>query len=230
MNTVTAVLGKLQPGIWIVAAIGLAWHVLVVVTEVPAFIFPAPLDVISTLFHKFGYFLKHASVTAFEIIVGLILGCILGILSALAPLLTLWLGYGMSSKIAMAVLIIYFPVVAASFDGLRHTPDAMLQLARSMNASPWSIIRHIRLPAALPSIASGVRVATSVAPIGAVIGEWVGSSQGLGFAMLNANGRMQTDEMFAALFCLCILAVTLYVIVNAMLEKCLSWHSGKTDT
>ena len=257
MNTVTAVLGKLQPGIWIVAAIGLAWHVLVVVTEVPAFIFPAPLDVISTLFHKFGYFLKHASVTAFEIIVGLILGCILGILSALvllafkssrrwvlplmvvsqsvpvfalAPLLTLWLGYGMSSKIAMAILIIYFPVVAASFDGLRHTPDAMLQLARSMNASRWSIIRHIRFPAALPSIASGIRVATSVAPIGAVIGEWVGSSQGLGFAMLNANGRMQTDEMFAALFCLCILAVTLYLIVNAMLEKCLRWHSGKTDT
>ena len=124
----------------------------------------------------------------------------------------------------MATLIIYFPVVAATYDGLRYTPAAYLQLAQSMNASSMSIVRHIRLPAALPSIASGVRIAASVAPIGAVVGEWVGSSQGLGFVMLNANGRMQTDEMFAALLCLCILAITLYAVVNAILEKCLYWQ------
>ncbi len=248
---------RLQPFLLVIPAILVGWHFLVIITEVPAFIFPAPWDVVSTLVGKYQYFFEHSLVTAVEIIVGLVLGCLLGIASALlllcskssrswvlplmiisqsvpvfalAPLLTLWLGYGMSSKIAMAVLIIYFPVVAASYDGLRHTPNAMLQLAGSMNASAWSSIRHIRFPAAMPSIASGVRVATSVAPIGAIIGEWVGSSRGLGFVMLNANGRMQTDEMFAALLCLSVLAVTLYWIVNAILEKCLYWQINSADS
>lgn len=234
----------------------LSWYLLVKLTGVPSFIFPDPFEVVLVLVEKPHYFLKHTLVTTSEILAGLVLGCLLGISSALvlllsesgrrwvlplmvvsqsipvfalAPLLTLWLGYGMSSKIAMAVLIIYFPVVAASFDGLRHTPDAMLQLARSMNASPWSVVRHIRIPAAVPSIASGIRVATSVAPIGAVIGEWVGSSQGLGFVMLNANGRMQTDEMFAALVCLSIVAVLLYLSVNAYLGKLLHWQPDSSQ-
>ncbi len=233
-------------------AIIAGWYFIVEVTGVPSFIFPNPLEVVSVLVEKPHYFLKHTLVTTTEIVIGLLLGCLLGIGSALvllffensrrwvlplmvvsqsipvfalAPLLTLWLGYGMSSKIAMAVLIIYFPVVAASFDGLRHTPPAMLALAQSMSATTWSVIVHIRFPAALPSIASGVRVAASVAPIGAVIGEWVGSSQGLGFVMLNANGRMQTDELFAALVCLSLVAVLLYVCVNKALEKCIYWQS-----
>ena len=143
---------------------------------------------------------------------------------ALAPLLTLWFGYGMSSKIAMAILIIYFPVVAATFDGLRHTNSAMLDLAHTLKASPANIMLQIRLPAALPSIASGIRVATSVAPIGAVVGEWVGSSKGLGYLMLHANGRMQTDLMFAALLCLCLIALLLYTGVNHLLERALYWQ------
>lgn len=222
------------------------WHLVVELTGVPSFIFPAPLSVVLFVVEKPHYLLHHTLITTAEIVIGLLLGSLLGIFSALvllvfdssrrwvlplmvvsqsipvfalAPLLTLWLGYGMSSKIAMAVLIIYFPVVAASFDGLRHTPHAMLALAQSMNATPWSVIKYIRFPAALPSIASGVRVATSVAPIGAIIGEWVGSSQGLGFVMLNANGRMQTDELFAALFCLSLVAVALYFFVNFSLDK-----------
>jgi len=235
----------------IVAGVLIAWQILVKITGVPAFIFPTPLQVLTAFAEKPAFFFKHSMVTGTEILLGLFLGCTLGVLSAvlllvfrssrrwvlplmvvsqsipvfaLAPLLTLWLGYGMSSKIAMATLIIYFPVVAATYDGLRYTPAAYLQLAQSMNASAMAIVRHIRLPAALPSIASGVRIAASVAPIGAVVGEWVGSSQGLGFVMLNANGRMQTDEMFAALLCLSILAISLYALVNAILEKCLYWQ------
>lgn len=243
------------PILMVAVGIIFGWHILIAVTGVPAFIFPAPLDVIGSLVSKPNYFLSHTATTAIEIVVGLILGCLLGIGSALillcfknsrrwvlplmvisqsipvfalAPLLTLWLGYGMSSKIAMAVLIIYFPVVAASFDGLRRTPDAMVKLANSMQASPLSIIWHIRFPSAASSIASGIRVATSVAPIGAVIGEWVGSSRGLGFVMLNANGRMQTDEMFAALLCLCVLAVALYWLVSSTLEKFLYWQTDSS--
>jgi putative hydroxymethylpyrimidine transport system permease protein len=92
-----------------------------------------------------------------------------------------------------------------------------------MNASRWTTLRYIRIPAALPSFASGLRVATAVAPIGAIVGEWVGSSEGLGFLMLHANGRMQIDVMFAALFILAVMAVTLYYAVDAGLKRLLFW-------
>ena len=97
---------------------------------------------------------------------------------ALAPLLVLWFGYGLASKVAMAILIIYFPVAAALFDGLRRTEPGWLDLARTMGATRLRTLLRVRLPAALPAFGSGLRVATAVAPIGAVVGEWVGSSAG----------------------------------------------------
>ena len=133
---------------------------------------------------------------------------------ALAPLLTLWLGYGLWSKVAMAVLIIYFPITSSFFDGLMRTPPGYLDLARTMQASPRAILWHIRIPAALPSLASGMRLAAVYAPIGAVIGEWVGSSQGLGYLMLLANGRAKTDLMFAAMLTLGVFSIVLHMIIH----------------
>ena len=142
---------------------------------------------------------------------------------ALAPILVLWLGYGMISKIAMAVLIIYFPVTAALFDGLRNTNLGYLDLAKTMGSSRTSVLAHIKVPAALPAFASGLRVATAMAPIGAIVGEWVGSSEGLGYLMLHANGRMQIDVMFAALFILAVMAIVLYYVVDSILRRILFW-------
>lgn len=230
----------------------LLWDLLTRLSGVPGFILPAPADVLDALLERPAALLQHSAITSMEILGGLLAGCLLGVASAmllmifpparrwalplmvisqslpvfaLAPLLTLWFGYGMGSKVVMATLIIYFPVVAATFDGLRHCPPSLLDLARSMAASHWSILVQIRLPAALPAIASGIRVAASVAPIGAVVGEWVGSSHGLGFVMLQANARMQTDLMFAALFCLCLLSLALYFTVSRLLDRCLYWQS-----
>ena len=124
----------------------------------------------------------------------------------------------------MATLIIYFPVTAALFDGLRRTDPGYLELAQTMGASRWTILRHIRIPNALPSFASGVRVATAVAPIGAIVGEWVGSSRGLGFLMLHANARLQIDVMFAALFVLAIMALLIYFSIDAALKKMIRWQ------
>jgi putative hydroxymethylpyrimidine transport system permease protein len=194
--------------------------------------------------------------TLFEIIAGLLLGTLLGALSALsmiasfslkrwllpvlvisqaipvfalAPLLVLWFGYGMSSKIAMAVLIIFFPVTAAFYDGLRRIEPEWLELAQVMNAKPLAVIRHIRIPSALPAFASGLRVATAVAPIGAVVGEWVGSSKGLGFYMLHANARMQIDVMFAALVVLGVLALAIYFSVDRAMIKIVYWQKEETE-
>jgi len=142
---------------------------------------------------------------------------------ALAPLLVLWFGFGMLSKIVMAVLVIFFPVAAAFSDGLRRTDSGWIELARTMDAPPLAILRQVRLPAALPAFAAGLRVATAIAPIGAVIGEWVGASAGLGYVMLNANARIETDVMFAALFVLALVTVLLWVVVDRLLGRLLFW-------
>ena len=149
---------------------------------------------------------------------------------ALAPILVLWFGYGLESKIVMTTLIIYFPVAAAFFDGLRRTEPGWLDLARVMGGSRWAALRHIRVPAALPSLASGLRVATAVAPIGAVVGEWVGSSVGLGHMMLQSNARTQTALMFAALLTLVVIAVALYFAVDAALRRALRWQPESDPT
>ncbi|EPZ0123097.1 ABC transporter permease subunit [Klebsiella pneumoniae] len=142
---------------------------------------------------------------------------------ALAPLLVLWLGFGMSAKVAMAVLVIFFPVTSAFFDGLRRVNQEYLDLARSMNASFGAQLRHVRLMAALPALGSGLRMAAAVAPIGAIIGEWVGSAEGLGYVMLNANARLQTDICFAALFILVLLTLLLWLAVDTLLHRLIDW-------
>ncbi|GAB4264337.1 MAG: ABC transporter permease [Deferrisomatales bacterium] len=239
----------LRPGL-VAGGLLLLWQAVVWATGVPPYILPGPARVAAAWVRRRDVILGHAAHTGAEILLGLLLGATLGIASALlmtyfrparrwllpvlvvsqaipvfalAPLLVLWFGYGMGSKVAMATLIIYFPVTAAFFDGLRRTDPGWLDLARTMNASRWAVLRHIRIPAALPALASGLRVAAAVAPIGAVVGEWVGSSAGLGYLMLHANGRMQVDLMFAALATLAALAVALYFAVDRGLRRAIPW-------
>jgi putative hydroxymethylpyrimidine transport system permease protein len=221
------------------------WQAVVWATGVPAFILPGPLRVLATLIEQHDLILGHAAVTAAEVLLGIVLGTLLGVVTALqlmmsplalrlvlpvlvfsqavpvfalAPLLTLWLGYGLGSKIAMAVLIIYFPVASAALDGLRHSDPALVAMARSFGASKQQELFRIRLPAALPSFASGLRLAAVYAPIGAVIGEWVGASRGLGYLMLLANGRAKTDLMFAALLVLALFTVVLHRLVGNLAD------------
>ena len=226
------------------------WQTVVWATGVPPYILPGPWRVARAWEAHIGVILDHTARTASEILLGLLLGAALGAVSALAmtafrparlwlmpvlvvsqavpvvalaPLLVLWFGYGIASKVAMATLIIFFPVTTSFLDGLRRTDPGWMDLAQTMGASQWAALRHIRIPAALPSLASGLRVAAAVAPIGAVIGEWVGSSGGLGYLMLHANARMQVDLLFAALATLAVLAVALYFAVDAGLRRALPW-------
>jgi len=129
----------------------------------------------------------------------------------------------------MATLIIFFPVTAALYDGLRRVDPLWLEAARSLGCTGGRLFRRVRLPAALPAFASGLRVATAVAPIGAVVGEWVGSSAGLGYLMLHANARLQIDLMFAALLTLAVLAVALYAAVDAFLRRAVAWQPGEAE-
>lgn len=240
----------LRPMLTLVLVLG-AWQAVVWATGVPRYILPGPGAVLSALVRQHALVLHHATTTVTEIVLGFVLGVLLGAASAmtlagvrsarrwllpmlvvsqavpvfaLAPLLVLWLGYGMASKVAMATLIIFFPVTTALFDGLRRTETGWLDLARTMGAGPMSVLWRVRLPAALPAFASGVRVAAAVAPIGAVVGEWVGSSAGLGYLMLHANARLQIDLLFAALFALALFAVGFHAAVDATLRRLLPWQ------
>jgi putative hydroxymethylpyrimidine transport system permease protein len=233
------------------AGILLAWQLLVWATGVPPFILPGPLAVLAAIQAQPGLLLHHAGITLVEILLGILLGSVVGSLGAillaasrtarrwlmpllvvsqalpvfaLAPLLVLWLGYGMASKVAMAVLIIFFPVTAAFLDGLRRTEPGWVELARTMDARPAAILAQIRVPAALPALASGLRVAAAVAPIGAVVGEWVGSSAGLGYLMLHANARMKVDLMFAALLLLALMALGLWLAVDRGARAVVRWQ------
>jgi putative hydroxymethylpyrimidine transport system permease protein len=227
------------------------WHVAVSIFEIAPFILPGPVSVLAVAFERADILLGHAGITLAEILLGLLFGTILGASSALmmayfrqarswllpvlvisqaipvfalAPVLVLWFGYGIVPKVAMATLIIYFPVTAAFYDGLRRTETGWIDLAQTMGASKAAVLLQIRFPAALPAFASGLRVAAAVAPIGAVVGEWVGASAGLGYYMLLMNGRVQTAAMFAALFVLAIMSVCIYFAIDAALRRLISWQ------
>lgn len=236
----------------ILIAVGLllAWQAAVLISGVPAYILPSPAAVLRAAIGNAELLAAHAAVTGGEILAGFLLGASLGSATAiamarfaavrrwvlpvvvasqaipvfaLAPVLVLWLGYGPASKIAMAVLVIYFPVTAAFLDGLRRTDPGWLDLARVMGARGWTTMRWIRIPAALPALGSGLRMAAAVAPIGAVIGEWVGSSAGLGYLMLQANARLKVDLMFAALVVLAAMGLILFFAVDRAVRRAVPW-------
>ncbi|MCY4284879.1 MAG: ABC transporter permease [Thiotrichales bacterium] len=226
--------------------LGAVWQLVVWTTGVQHFILPSPGQVLAAMWKHRVLIGEHAWVTLVEVLLGLAIGSALGIATAihlsvsataqallrpllvfsqaipvfaLAPILTLWLGYGLWSKIAMAVLIIYFPVTSAFFDGLMRTPHGFMDLARTMGARPAAIMFRIRIPAALPALGTGLKLAAVYAPIGAVIGEWVGASRGLGYLMLLANGRAKIDLMFAAMLVLGVVSVGLYLTADFLTRR-----------
>ena len=234
----------------VIIGLALVWQAIAWLADLPPYILPGPLRVLEAYGPHGVRMLGHAGITLIEMVLGLLIGALLGAglallltyfrparpwllpilvasqavpVFALAPILVLWFGYGIPSKIAMASLVIFFPVAAATFDGLRRTDSGWLDLAETMGASRWRRLRHVQIPAALPAFASGLRVAAAVAPIGAVVGEWVGSSAGLGYLMLQANGRMQIDVMFAALLMLAVIGVALYFTVDFGLRRAIPW-------
>lgn len=137
---------------------------------------------------------------------------------AIAPLLVIWFGYGMTAKIITICLMLFFPITSSFYDGLRSTPSSYLDLAKILRATRFQILWRIRIPAALPAFSSGLRLAATFAPIGAVIGEWVGASKGLGFLILHANSQMKIDLMFAALLVLGGLTLGFYFLIDYLLK------------
>lgn len=230
------------------------WWGSVIIFDIPHYIIPSPNIVFHSLISQPQYYLHHSWVTLQEMLLGSLIALFFAFISAilmitslfarqwlmpllvisqalpvfaLAPILILLLGYGISSKVTMAALIIYFPAASALYDGLRYHAKDWLDMAMIMRAKNIQMIRYIRLPAALPALASGVRIAAASAPIGAIVGEWVGAGSGLGYIMLHANARSQNEKMFAALFCLCIMALLIFYMSDYIMRKLVFWQERK---
>jgi putative hydroxymethylpyrimidine transport system permease protein len=237
----------------IILSIFLLWQCVVWVFKLPPYILPTPVKVLHTWYAQAGLIWDQTKPTIAETLLGLLFGSLWGIFGALvlisfkparlwllpilviiqaiptfaiAPLLVVWFGYGETSKVITAMIMIFFPVTTAFYDGLKRTKTDWLDLGKTMGASRLKLLWQIRIPSALPGLASGLRVAAAIAPIGAIVGEWVGSSHGLGFLMLNANGRMQIDLMFAALFTITLITLILYYTVDFILHRLISWPAA----
>jgi putative hydroxymethylpyrimidine transport system permease protein len=219
------------------------WQAVVWLTGVPHFILPGPWRVGNALISNTGLLLQQAAFTLVNLATGLTAGVALGVATALnlamspgarlllrplmvfaqavpvfalAPIVTLWLGYGAPSKIVMVALVTYFPITSAFFDGLMRLPPSLDDLTRQMQARPWQRLMLVQLPHALPSLGSGLRLAAVQAPFAVIIAEWVGASKGLGHLMLISNGRGQVDLMFAALVMLAGLSLLLFLSIDRL--------------
>ena len=247
--------GRLQGlvfGLLTTAGLLLGWDLLVRLADIPPYMLPRPLAVVEALARQPQFLLYHAGLTLIETLLGFVFGIAAGSLVALlmwlsplvrrgllpvvlvtqalpvfaiAPILVLWLGFGLASKIVMAVLVIFFAVTSTFFDGLRRMDPGLVDLGRLYRASRWQEMMLLRIPSAMPALASGIRIAAVFAPIGAVIGEWVGSKGGLAFIMLQSNARMQTDVMFAALFLLATMVLTLRFAADRFTRRLVSWQT-----
>lgn len=228
-----------------------AWELLVRALGIPPFMLPGPLQVLGAFETRGWFLLEHAAITAQETVLGFILGVIAGSMIAIlmwlfpiarrgllpvvlmtqalpvfaiAPILVLWLGFGLASKIVMAVLVIFFAVTSTFYDGLRRADPGYSDLARLYRVGRVKELIYFRIPAGLPALASGIRIAAVFAPIGAIVGEWVGAKGGLAFIMLQSNARMQTDMMFAALILLALMVLTLRFTVEYLTRLMVPWQ------
>jgi NitT/TauT family transport system permease protein len=229
------------------------WELVSRLAGLPAFILPAPEQVAVRFWKALmdGSLLVHTAATLFEVLLGLLTGMgaavVLGYavaksrlfeqlvapylvasqaipVVAIAPLLVIWFGPGISSKVLICALIVFFPVLVNTVVGVRAVPRSLYDLMGSLRATRGQVLRYLELPAALPVLFGGLRVGATLSVIGAVVGELVGSDHGLGFLVNAARGQYDTALVFVAVFTLVALALALYGAVTFMERKSLIWQ------
>jgi NitT/TauT family transport system permease protein len=237
--------------IFIAALIGL-WELVVVAFDVPAFIVPAPRQVARALYVgiESNLYTAHLYVTVKETVLGFALGCALAFASgtviamsrtveyylyplivmfqavpkvALVPLIIIWFGVGITSKVVSAALVAFFPLMVNTIVGLRSADEDRVNLLRSLAASRWQIFRMLQLPNALPYLFAGLEIAISLALIGAIVAELVGAAEGLGMQMQGLSFNMDTAGQFSILFLFAILGLILNGLIHLVRRRFLFW-------
>jgi len=244
-------MSRLWPLTLLTAAVGV-WELVVRAAHVPDYLVPAPSAIASTLGSDAGLLASATLVTLREVVLGYLLAVALALALAvllhfsdalrrallpilvlsqtvptvvLAPVLAILLGYGITPKLVVVAIVCFFPIVVNAVDGLRSTDADLVRMMRTLHGSRLAIFRRVEVPGALPAVFSGARIAATYAAVGAVFGEWAGSSAGLGFVMLQAQPALLTARIFAAVLILCALALGLYAVVSLAERVLIPWQT-----
>lgn len=231
----------------------LVWEILVLAFKIPEYLLPKPTSIISEIIINFSSLLTHTGITMFEAIIGYIIANIIGFsvavifahsktiekgfypyaialkttpIIAMAPLLVLWFGTGLFSKIVAAALVCFFPILVNTVKGLGSVDSDALDLFKSYSASKWQIFTKLRLPNSLPYIFSALKISTGLAIVGAVVGEFVGASKGIGYVILVSSYHLETTTMFAAIIMSALAGVLFFWLISVLEKKFIFWEEN----
>ncbi len=250
---VRATIGATTPAVIVVAVTLLAWDLWVRLRDVKPYIMPSPEAVWSRWSGDLPFFYREGLVTIQEAIAGLALGGGIAVLLAaivahsrplergvlpvaiavkvtpvvaVAPLFTIWFGFGMLPKVLIAALVTFFPLLINAITGFRAVNPQALELLHALNASPWAVFWKLRFPSSLPYLLSGLKVSATLALIGAMVAEWSGAGRGLGRVVLLAHSNLDMPTLFAGIFTLATLGITLTAILSLIERRVLFWHES----
>ena len=236
-----------------VIALAVFWELSCRIFHIPPYLLPAPTDIAARLVEKRGLYLGHSWVTFYETVGGFVLAVIGGCFAAalivvipsirdvvmpilliaqivpkvaIAPILLIWLGYGAAPKIVIAFLVAFFPIVVNTAQGLSSVERELLELGQSLKANRWQIFWKFRVPTALPELFSGMKIAITLAVIGAVIGEFVGGNRGLGYLIIIANQELDLPLAFAAILILSAGGIVLFGLIELLERLFVPWGAS----
>ena len=239
---------------WLILMLLLLWDIVVRLFKIPPYLIPPPLAVVRELGKEWPMLLSQSLPTLYATLGGFAASALVGVpiamwiahsrtvesfvypllvfsqsipKVAIAPLFVVWFGFGIVPKVIAAFLLGFFPVVVSTVQGFKSIEPDVIDLARSMGASPLKIFLKFRLPQALPSIFSGLKVSVTLAVVGAVVGEFVGSNSGIGFVLQRATGTFDLPLMFAALVVLSTMGVLLFLVVEMVERWLMPWHASQ---
>lgn len=234
-----------------VAFIILIWYICSDKEVVPAYMLPSPLDVVRAFVDNFSIMMKQAAVTLQEALYGLGIGVAIAFVIAslmdrfsflykaiypilvitqtiptiaIAPLLVLWMGFGMAPKITLVVITTFFPIAIGLLNGFESVDPDAINLMRAMGAKRYQIFRYVKLPNATASFFSGLRISASYAVVGAVVSEWLGGFEGLGVYMTRVKKAYAFDRMFAVIVFISVISLVLMLLVSLLEKACMPWN------
>ncbi len=242
---------NVAPPVALLVILVLGWYFVTKVSGLGSFVLPSPAGVLQAAWETRGTLLAAIGTTMLATVIGLAFALAAGIglaalvdfwslarralypllvvsqtiqILAIAPILVIWFGFGMTPTVSIVVLFCFFPLTISTADGLASTDPESIALLRAMGAGRWQIWRMVRVPSALPSFFTGLRMAVTYSVVAATIGEWVGGSPGLGLYLLRSKNSLATDQVFAAMFITSLLSVGLYLVVRGVERVTLPWY------
>lgn len=245
---------KHYPAVLLITFTLVIWEFLVRLTHTPLWILPAPTRIMEALIRERDMLMRHSAITLYEAILGFLVAILFSFflailidfssfmkrgiypllvasqtipIIAIAPLLFIWFGFDILPKVVVVALVAFFPIVINLIDGLDQTDQGLISLLLTMNATKWQIFSRVRFPSALPSLFSGLRIAGTYSVMGAVIGEWLGASKGLGIYMKNTSHSFLTDQVFAAIIVVVTISILIYILLLMLEQLLIPWNKTR---